>query len=52
MVPEQISIETSSAKVGVTDAELTIKIQPDADLIVKGRIEVKSPPWYLKEKTG
>jgi hypothetical protein len=37
---------------GVTDAELTIKLTPISALKTTGRIQIKSPPWYLKQKTG
>lgn len=49
---DRVSITSSSAKIGVTDARVTVVINPSSNLRTQGRIEIKSPPWYLKEKTG
>ena len=49
-IPSTSLILTSnSPKIGATDATLTIEMTTVSGLLQKGILQIKSPPWYLKE---
>ena len=42
-----VEFTSTSATIGVTDAELIVKFKPETTFKAKGRISVEVPPWFI-----